>query len=102
LLIVFEKPFFQAEAAILVGVLGVIGVSISFSSLGLELEFEYGMYEVEVVEEGVAKGSESRKEWRPFFVVVTSDEKFDARREDLRGGKGLFVVVRERLVVEAA
>jgi hypothetical protein len=33
LLIVFDKPFFQAAAAMLVGVLGVIGVSVSFSSL---------------------------------------------------------------------
>jgi hypothetical protein len=38
LLIVFEKPFLQAAAAILVGVLGVIGVSISFSSFEFELE----------------------------------------------------------------
>jgi len=38
LLIVFEKPFLRAAAATLVGVLGVSGVSISFSSVRLELE----------------------------------------------------------------
>jgi hypothetical protein len=57
---------------------------------------------VDIVEEGVANGSESRKEWRPFFVVVTREERFDARREDLRSGKGLLVVLRDRLVVDAA
>jgi len=57
---------------------------------------------VEIVKEGVANGSESRKEWRPFFVVVTREERFEARREDLRGGKGLLVVFRQRLVVDAA
>jgi len=64
------------------------------------------MYEVEVVEDGVANGSEYRKEceafWKEFFVFVTREVRFEARREDLRGGKGLFVVERERLVVEAA
>jgi hypothetical protein len=65
-------------------------------------ESEFGIYEVEIVKEGVANGSESRKEWRPFFVVVTREERFEARREDLRGGKGLLVVFRQRLVVDAA
>lgn len=65
------------------------------------------LFEVED-EVGVANGSEFRNEceadWRLAFVFVTSEVRFECRREDLRGGRGVFVVVeaRERFVVDAA
>ncbi len=102
ILSVFEKPFFHAAAAILVGVFGSIGVS--SSSLFLDCGCEpKGVDVVEVM----AKGSEFRKEWeadwRVFFVFVTREVRFEARREDLRsGGFELEGVVRGRFVVEAA
>ncbi len=103
LLSVFENPFFQAAAAMFVGVLDSIGVS----SSSLFLKYGCGLNWVEAVEE-VAKGSEFKKEWeadcRLFFVFVTREVRFDARREDLRGVRlgEEELVVRDRFVVEAA
>jgi len=70
-------PCFHAEAAMLMGVLGVGGVEVSCSEgMVIPLASEAG------------KGSEFRK---ACLVVVTREERLDASREDLRGGR----VVRE-------
>jgi hypothetical protein len=74
---------------------------------------EGGMYEVDVLEVGVAKGSEYRNvwalwdaDWKELFVFVTRELRFDARREDFRGGGNAVLALlkdmRERSVVEAA
>ena len=92
---------------------GVLGVCSSLSSplLLLLLFFDGGMYDVDMVEVGVANGSELRKvcalweaDWKEFLVFVTSEVRFDARRDDFRGGNGVLVleVMRERFVVDAA
>ena len=61
------------------------------------------------MEVGVAKGSEFRNrwalweaDWKEFFVFVTREVRFDARREDFRGGKAVLVEDKERFVVDAA
>lgn len=93
-----------------VGVLGVCS-SLSSPTLLLLVFFDDGMYDVDMVEVGVAKGSEFRKvcalweaEWKEFFVFVTSEVRFDARREDFRGVKEVLVLedMRDRFVVDAA
>lgn len=63
---------------------------------------------VEVVEVGVENGSVFRKEWeaawREALVEVTREVRFDARREDFRGGRAveleLEVEERFRFVVD--
>jgi hypothetical protein len=92
---------------------GVLGVCSSFSSTILLLTFfDGGIYDVDidVTEVGVAKGSELRNvcalceaDWKEFFVFVTRDVRFDARREDFLGGKVLVVEdMSARSVVDAA
>jgi hypothetical protein len=108
-LALLRKPFFHAATD--VGVLGLC--SSALSSLLSYVFLEGGIYEVDVLEVGVAKGSEYRNvwalweaEWKELFVFVTRELKFDARREDFRGGgKAVLVLLedmRERSVVEAA
>ena len=94
---------------------GVLGGCSSFSgTLFVRLVFfEGGIYDVDCVGVGEAKGSELRNvcalweaDWKEFFVLVTREVRFDARREDFLGGKrplsGELDVMRERFVVDAA